>query len=52
MRKIINPKLKKEGNSDKIIPLLKFGVKVLSIGFFVDPADAVVWRGPMAIKFS
>ena len=45
------PEAKKEGNSDKIIPLLKFGVKVLSIGFFVDPADAVVWRGPMASNF-
>jgi ATP-binding protein involved in chromosome partitioning len=29
----------------------KYGVKVLSIGFFVDPADAVVWRGPMASNF-
>lgn len=31
----------------KIIPLEKFGVKLLSIGFLVDPSDAVVWRGPM-----
>ena len=45
------PEVKKEGNNDKIIPLLKFGVKILSIGFFVDPADAVVWRGPMASNF-
>ncbi len=26
-------------------------MKVLSTGFFVDPADAVVWRGPMASNF-
>jgi len=26
-------------------------VKVLSTGFFVDPADAVIWRGPMASNF-
>jgi len=45
------PEIRKENNSDKIIPLLKFGVKILSIGFFVDPADAVVWRGPMASSF-
>ncbi|NVN96056.1 MAG: Mrp/NBP35 family ATP-binding protein [Bacteroidetes bacterium] len=32
----------------KIIPLLKYGVKLLSIGFFVDPEKALVWRGPMA----
>ena len=32
----------------KIIPLIKYGVKLLSIGFFVDPDKALVWRGPMA----
>jgi len=32
----------------KIIPLEKYGVKLLSIGFFVDPDKALVWRGPMA----
>nr|WP_226574913.1 Mrp/NBP35 family ATP-binding protein [Acuticoccus sediminis] len=29
------------------IPLEAHGVKVMSIGFLVDPAKAVVWRGPM-----
>jgi ATP-binding protein involved in chromosome partitioning len=29
-------------------PLEKFGVKVMSIGFLVDPSQAVIWRGPMA----
>ena len=31
-----------------IIPAEKFGVKVLSIGFLVDPDNAVLWRGSMA----
>jgi ATP-binding protein involved in chromosome partitioning len=31
-----------------IRPILKYGVKILSIGFFVDPLKALVWRGPMA----
>lgn len=31
-----------------IEPIGKFGVKLLSIGFFVDPGAATVWRGPMA----
>jgi len=31
----------------KIIPLEKFGVKLLSMGFLVDPEKAVIWRGPM-----
>jgi len=25
----------------------KFGVKIMSIGFFVEPSQAVIWRGPM-----
>lgn len=29
-------------------PFEKFGIKLLSIGFFVDPTKALVWRGPMA----
>ncbi len=31
-----------------IEPVVKYGVKLLSIGFFVDPDSATVWRGPMA----
>ncbi|MCX6256089.1 MAG: Mrp/NBP35 family ATP-binding protein [Bacteroidia bacterium] len=45
------PEVRRENNVDNIIPLTKYGVKVLSTGFFVDPADAVVWRGPMASNF-
>lgn len=32
----------------RIQPLMAHGVKVMSIGFLVDPNTAVVWRGPMA----
>ncbi len=45
------PEVRRENNIDHIIPLTKHGVKVLSTGFFVDPADAVIWRGPMASNF-
>jgi len=31
-----------------IEPIEQYGVKMLSIGFFVDPSQAVVWRGGMA----
>jgi len=31
-----------------IQPLIQYGVKILSIGFFVAVEDALVWRGPMA----
>ncbi len=33
-----------------MIPVESHGVKLLSIGFFADPNQAVVWRGPMATK--
>ncbi len=33
---------------DMITPIEKYGVKFLSIGFFVDADSAVIWRGPMA----
>ena len=31
-----------------LFPIEKYGVKLLSIGFFVDPNNALVWRGSMA----
>lgn len=34
----------------KMKPVENYGVKILSIGFFADPDQAVVWRGPMAAK--
>lgn len=36
------------GDRQMIAPAEKFGVKLLSIGFFVRPEQATVWRGPMA----
>lgn len=33
-----------------MIPVEKYGVKLLSIGFLTDPGQAIVWRGPMASK--
>ena len=34
----------------KMKPVESFGVKILSIGFFTQPDQAVIWRGPMASK--
>lgn len=33
---------------DLIVPIEKYGLKLLSIGFFVDPDQATLWRGGMA----
>jgi ATP-binding protein involved in chromosome partitioning len=32
----------------KILPIEKYGIKLLSLGFFADPGQPVPWRGPMA----
>ncbi len=34
-------------SGQKLVPLTAYGVKVISIGFLVDPNQAVIWRGPM-----
>ena len=34
----------------KMQPIENYGVKILSIGFFTKPDQAVIWRGPMAAK--
>lgn len=34
----------------KMKPVESYGIKILSIGFFTQPNQAVVWRGPMAAK--
>jgi ATP-binding protein involved in chromosome partitioning len=42
------PQVKQENGKDLLIPVEKYGIKTLSIGLFVNPEDATVWRGPMA----
>ncbi len=44
----VQPEIVKEEGMDLILPVENYGVKLLSIGFFVDPNNALVWRGPMA----
>ncbi len=33
--------------SEKMIPLEAYGVKVISMGFLIDPDKPIIWRGPM-----
>lgn len=40
----------KVDGKQKMKPVENYGVKILSIGFFTQPDQAVVWRGPMASK--
>ncbi len=36
------------GDKTYMLPVEKYGIKLMSVGFFVDPEKAVIWRGPMA----
>jgi ATP-binding protein involved in chromosome partitioning len=42
------PMMKDVNGKGVIIPLEKYGIKLMSIGLLVDERNAVVWRGPMA----
>jgi len=44
------PEIEGEGPGALLIPMEKFGVKVMSMGFLVDENTPVVWRGPMVMK--
>lgn len=32
---------------EQIIPFTKFGIQILSLGFFIEEARSIIWRGPM-----
>jgi len=42
------PSARTEDGTEWINPIEQYGVKLLSVGLFVKPEDAVIWRGPMA----
>jgi len=42
------PMMKNVGEKGMIVPLERYGIKLMSIGLLVDEKNAVVWRGPMA----
>ncbi|MFI5153041.1 MAG: Mrp/NBP35 family ATP-binding protein [Chitinophagales bacterium] len=42
------PKMMDMGEKGMIVPLEKYGIRLMSIGLLVDEKNAVVWRGPMA----
>jgi ATP-binding protein involved in chromosome partitioning len=44
----VRPVMIEKDGFELIDPVEKFGIKCLSIGFFLNPDDAVIWRGPAA----
>ena len=41
------PMMKEDGGKGLIVPIEKFGIKIMSIGLLIDEKQAVIWRGPM-----
>lgn len=48
--KFEKPQVVEKNGRNLIVPVENYGVKMLSIGFFADTDQAVVWRGPMATR--
>ncbi len=47
----ISPDKRPEANAqEKMVPLVAHGVKAISIGFFANPEQPVIWRGPLLHK--
>jgi len=44
------PEVEGEGAESMLVPMVRHGVKVMSMGFLVDDNTPVVWRGPMIMK--
>lgn len=43
-------KMPETTKDNKIIPLEKYGIKIMSIGFLIEQDAALIWRGPMVMK--
>ncbi len=46
----LNQKPEINEENQKIIPLFRFGIKIMSMGFLVEEDLPVIWRGPMLFK--
>jgi len=42
------PVIEDEGGKEMIVPIEKYGVKWMSIGYFAEAGQPLIWRGPMA----
>jgi ATP-binding protein involved in chromosome partitioning len=44
----LSPKIERmPTGGEKVLPFTKFGIQVISLGFFVEEARSIIWRGPM-----
>ncbi len=45
--RLLNITEKPESDGKKLVPIVKHGIKTMSIGFLVEEDQAMIWRGPM-----
>ncbi len=50
MMGLLNQKPKLSSDNKKLVPLFRYGIKVMSMGFLIKEDDPVIWRGPMLFK--
>lgn len=46
----VKPDVSAVGDKEILFPVERFGVRIMSIGFFIDRSQGLIWRGPMAAK--
>ncbi len=46
----VRPEVTVSGDKEMISPIVKFGVRIISIGFFINRSQSLIWRGPMTSK--
>jgi len=44
----MKPDAREQDGKTIMEPIIRMGIKLMSIGFFIDPKQAVLWRGPLA----
>ena len=42
-----NPKVQGSGNEQRLIPIIQYGISIVSMGFLIEEGQPVIWRGPM-----
>ncbi len=42
-----SPKVYGSGNEQRLIPIFKHGISIVSMGFLIEEGQPVIWRGPM-----
>lgn len=47
---MMNVKTSPEATEDRMIPITSYGIKLMSMGFLVDPDSPIIWRGPMVTR--